>query len=227
MTGDDVRQRLEGFGYGPDDDYSRFNYVLAMSFGSDLDTDTGGAELLAYALDCGADLVVVDTMSRAVAGNENEADTVRRFYKHTGGLLKAHGIAVLRLDHAGKSADKGQRGSSGKNDDVDVVWRLERKDQGSELTCTHKRMAWVPEKVQIRHDEDEDGRIRLRRADGGELWPAGVVEKAAEMDAAGVPFDCTTRQIREFGIKGKDHVLRATIRYRREMSERSISEFQP
>ena len=83
-----------------------------MAFGHDLDTREGGAALLAYALSVGADLVVVDTMSRAVRGPENDADTVQNFYRATGGLLKGHGIALLRFDHAGKDAEKGQRGAA-------------------------------------------------------------------------------------------------------------------
>ena len=85
MTESDLRERLEGFGYGPDDDYTNLRYVKAsMAFGADLDTHEGGEALLQYALAVGADLVVVDTMSRAVRGDENDADTVRHFYQATG-----------------------------------------------------------------------------------------------------------------------------------------------
>jgi hypothetical protein len=222
MTEADLRERLEGFGYGPDDDYSHFHYVRAMAFGSDLDTHEGGSALLAFALAVGADLVVVDTMSRAVRGDENDADTVRHFYQATGGLLKGHGIALLRLDHAGKEAGKGQRGSSGKNDDVDVVWRLERKDEGVELTPTLSRLSWITDKVEIRHSEDADGIVTLRRT--GDLYPPGVKAKADEMDAAGVPVDAPKRHLRGFGIKGNDHLLLATMRYRRERAERVIAD---
>jgi hypothetical protein len=224
MTEADVRERLEGFGYGPKDDFSRFHYVRAMAFGSDLDTHEGGAALLAYAQAVGADLVVIDTMSRAVRGDENDADTVRHFYQATGGLLKGHGIALLRLDHAGKTSDKGQRGSSGKNDDVDVVWRLERKEDGSEMTCTHKRMSWVPDKVTIRSIEENDSDlVKLRRADdGARMAPAGTHAKADEMDAAGVPLDASRAEIREAGVKGKNALLDAAQFARRERLERSV-----
>lgn len=223
MTEADVRERLVGFGYGPEDDYSQFHYVRAMAFGSDLDTHEGGAELLAYAQAREADLVVVDTMSRAVRGDENDADTVRHFYQATGGLLKGHGIALLRLDHAGKSSDKGQRGSSGKNDDVDVVWRLERKDEGgSEMTCTHKRMHWVPDKVNIVSSET-DGIVSLRRAAGDSGWPAGTKEKVALMDAAGLALDASRQEIRDAGVKGRSDVLAAAVRWRKQRSMGGIA----
>jgi hypothetical protein len=221
MTDSDVRERLEGFGYGPEDDYSRFHYVRAMAFGFDLDTHEGGSELLAYALARNADLVVVDTLSRAVRGDENDADTVRHFYQSTGGLLKAKGIALLRLDHAGKTADKGQRGSSGKNDDVDVVWKLERTDAGSALTCTHKRMAWIPDKVNILTAE-VDGIVTLRRAATDEMWPAGTKAKAAEADALGLPTDATRDRMKAAGMKGATTVLQAAVRFRKQQSERSF-----
>ena len=38
--------------------------------------------------------------------------------------LKDADIALLRIDHAGKDLTRGQRGTSAKNDDVDVVWFL-------------------------------------------------------------------------------------------------------
>jgi hypothetical protein len=222
MTDADLRERLTEFGYGEDDDYSRFHYVHASAFGADLDTREGGAELLAYALAVEADLVVIDTMGRAVDGNENEADTFQKFYKHTGGPLKGHGIALLRLDHAGKDGGKGQRGSSGKNDDVDVVWRLERRDDGSVMTNTHSRMSWVPKKVSIRRTEDEDGVVRLRRTDGGGEWPAGTKEKAAEMDAAGLPSDASRRDAKAAGIGGSNALIGAACRWRKQADDRSL-----
>src|SRR5690606_15764854 len=38
--------------------------------------------------------------------------------------LKGMGISVIRLDHSGKDLEKGQRGSSAKNADVDAVWQV-------------------------------------------------------------------------------------------------------
>jgi hypothetical protein len=217
MTEADLRQRLVEFGYGPDDDFSHLHYVRAMAFGSDLDTREGGEALLAYAISVKADLVVIDTMSRAVRGEENDSDTVRNFYRCTGGLLKGYGIATLRLDHAGKQKDRGQRGSSGKNDDVDIVWRLDKRDGGVELVKEHARMSWVTDKVDISYEETDDGMTVLKRSEG--MWPSGVAEKAREMDAAGLPVDVSKEAARAAGVRGKNSLLIATIRFRRERAE--------
>ena len=80
---------------------------------------------------------------------ENEADTVRADYRYTASALKRLGLTQVRIDHAGKNASKGQRGSSAKADDVDVVWRVQRTDDGALLTRTHSRMSWVPERVDL------------------------------------------------------------------------------
>ena len=81
-------------------------------------------------------------------------------------------------------------------------------------------MAFVPDKVEISVVEDENGIFTLRRVGG--LWPAGVAAKAAEMDAVGLPIDATRQQVTDAGIKGRSTVLAATLRYRREQSERSL-----
>ncbi len=123
MTPEDLRDRLEYFGYGPEYDLSHLHYASLPTLDA-LDSASGGDQITTDAVALGADLVVIDTAGRAVTGDENEADTYRALYARTGRLLKAEGIALVRLDHAGKDVAKGQRGSSGKNDDVDIVLSL-------------------------------------------------------------------------------------------------------
>ena len=121
MTIRDVVERLEDMGYDDPDALGRLHYASLPSL-DPLDSETGGRAIVDMAQHLKVKLVVVDTFSRAVRGEENEADTVRNWYRWTGQLLKAAGIAFLRIDHAGKDAKLGQRGTSAKNDDVDVVW---------------------------------------------------------------------------------------------------------
>jgi hypothetical protein len=71
-------------------------------------------------------LVIIDTTSRVIAGKENDADTFLQLYRNSLVPLKQRGITVLRLDHPGKDADRGQRGSSAKDGDVDTVWHVDR-----------------------------------------------------------------------------------------------------
>lgn len=224
MTQDDVRERLESFGYGPGDDLSRLHYALLVSL-PPLNTPEGGQALLEAAQAVGAELVVVDTIGRAVDGEENSNDVIRDFYTHTGKVLKREGITVVRLDHAGKNAEKGQRGGSAKNDDVDLVWRVGRTDGGQLWSCTHQRMSWVPEKVSIDVAEDDDGIFEFRGE--GPTWMAGTAALAAELDRAGVPADVSERTVRSHhaavieacksaGLKTSNAVLRDAIKYRKQ-----------
>ncbi len=217
MTRDDLRERLSDFGYGPMDNLGLLHYHLLPSL-PPLDHPEGGiavAELVdAYA----ADLVVVDTLARVVNGPENDADTYRAFYRHTGSAVKRSGAALVRLDHAGKDLDRGQRGSSAKADDVDVVWRLTTRDaNGLTLRATHRRVAWIPEELEVVRKSDP---LRHERTEGS--WPAGTTEAAAVLEELGVGADESRRtaaaRLRDAGRGMRTEVVAAAQRYRRSRS---------
>lgn len=215
MTRDDLRERLDDLGYGPDDDLSLLNYHLLPSL-PPLDHAEGGQAVAELTASYAAELVVVDTLARVVRGPENEADTYRAFFRHTGAEVKRAGAALVRLDHAGKDPDRGQRGSSAKADDVDVVWRLTARDKaGLTLAATHRRMAWVPESVEIQRRTDP---LHHVRATGS--WPAGTAEVAERLEALGVGPEesrrAAVRRLREDGRGGaRNDVVSAAQRYRR------------
>ena len=117
-----------------------------------LDTATGGEQLLSLAEKHGANLVILDSVSRFVQGAENEASTWNALYAHSLAPLKAAGIASLRVDHTGKHEERGMRGSSAKASDVDSAWSL-AYDAGSgkrTLTRTHSRDGMGPGEVRLR-----------------------------------------------------------------------------
>jgi len=217
MTAEDVRDRLEEYGYGPDDDLSHLHYALLPTL-PPLDTEPGGQALLESAQAVEAQFVIIDTTSRSISGEENSADTMRAFYRCTGMLLKQALIGWMRLDHAGKAADRGQRGSSAKNDDVDVVIRLERTDQGQQLVATHRRMSWYPEKTPVLTEPQGDGTYRFKKTKAGG-WPAGTADLANTLDTIGVPVEASRREARkimqEHDVKGDNAVLSAALKYRR------------
>lgn len=227
MTEDDLRDRLEDFGYGPDSDLSRLHYVLLPSI-EGLDTEEGGSALVESARAVAAELVVIDTTGRAVEGEENSADTLRAFYRHTGLPLKQAEIAFVRLDHAGKDATKGQRGSSAKNDDVDVVIRMSNIDGGKRLEATHRRMSWFPERTDI-GVVDEVGVVRF--TSGAPTWPAGTAELAAAFDSWKVPPGTGWKAIRAewrdaleahgeaHGVRVTQRLLQAAVRFWKQSHE--------
>jgi KaiC/GvpD/RAD55 family RecA-like ATPase len=222
MTPNDLRERLELLGYGPDDDLSNLRYALIPSL-PPFDTAEGGQALLELAQAENVKGVIIDTFGRATQGDENDADTTRSYYRYTGGLLKKNNIASLRTDHAGKDLERGQRGSSAKNDDVDLVWKLGRTDDGIKLNRTHSRMSWVPEAIDLVRHEDQYGAWEFRRAAGSAGWPAGTKDVAAALDALGLPVDVSTRKaadaLKEAGQGIRRTVVTAAVKWRKQVSE--------
>jgi hypothetical protein len=227
MTPQDVRERLVEFGYGPDDDLSHLHYALLPSL-PPLDSEEGGQALLESALAVRAVFVVVDTTSRAIQGDENDADTMRAFYRCTGLKLKQQGIGWMRLDHAGKDATKGQRGSSAKNDDVDVVVRIERTDGGQRWIATHRRMAWYHELVEIAVTPGDDGVTTFTMPEAV-MWPEGTSRLAADLDRIGVPLEASVRLARDYmkdhpDVAGRNDKVSAALKWRRVEASRLADE---
>lgn len=214
MTEDDVRDRLVDLGYGAESDLTHLHYYLLPSL-PPLDTDLGGAALEAIVINRNAQLVVIDTMARVIDGEENSADTYKSFYRYTGSRLKRRGITYARLDHAGKDVDKGQRGSSAKVDDVDIVWRITSTDEGVRLKATHRRIKSIPEYVNLRRNSDP-----LRHVITGGSYAAGARELATRLDALNVPLEAGRDKVRamlkEAGMSAATDVLASAIRLRRE-----------
>lgn len=220
MTLTDVYDRLVDMGYGPDSDLSSLHYALLPML-PPLDTAAGAAALMRLVDEVQAArpehhlVLVIDTISRAVEGEENSADTIRAFYAHTGIELKRRGVTWARLDHGGKDPARGQRGSSGKGDDVDVVWRLERTQNG---ICLHRelsRMPWVPEKVTFSLTEEP---LRFQRL--VDDWPAGTKETAEDLDRLAVPTTMSVRAaqqaLKDAEMPRRKQVVAAAQRWRRE-----------
>ena len=199
MSEADLWERIQKFGFNQESDLSRLHYCLLPS-SDGLDTKRGGEELLEMAMDLSVELVVIDTMSRAVEGEENSADTLRNYYKHTGAKLKSHGITVQRLDHTGKDKSRGMRGTSAKADDVDVASCIKRSGVDMvEIVNTHSRIGWMPARTQIMVDEDPQGIMRHRLRLCGEYY---AVSEATQSDAAlliqlGCKSDYTNTKVRD------------------------------
>lgn len=218
MTPDDLHDRLEEMGVENPAELDGLHYAQLPSLPG-FDTPEGGKAVTRFASLVDADLVVIDTFARAVEGEENDSDTVRDFYRMTGLHLKAAGRAFIRADHAGKDESKGQRGSSAKNDDVDLVWQLKVADGGYTLIRGKCRMGWVPESVHLeRHDAPY--RIEVK---GGKSYEPGASDCAKVLDEVGVPLDMGYRKASEMVVaaghpKPVRAVLRSALKYRRERS---------
>lgn len=218
MTEADVYERLSELGYGPQDDLTGLHYSLIPQI-DPLDTERGAQAILEAAQRLQVDCVIIDTFGRAVQGEENNADTVRAFYRLTASALKREGIACLRTDHAGKNLEKGQRGTSAKNDDVDVVWQLSRQQGGVKLSRTHSRVPWVPQQLDIAQQQHDDGRITYQLTTN-RTFPDGTADVAALLDELGLAVDVSARTaittLREAGHKARNDRVRAAVQMRRQ-----------
>jgi hypothetical protein len=110
---DDLVERLEDMGYSAADLVGRVHYLSFPNL-PPLDGPVGAADLVELADHYDVDLVVLDTLSRVVAGEENSSDTIKALYRHAIVPLKAKRRTVVRLDHLGKdkTAHKRARGIS-------------------------------------------------------------------------------------------------------------------
>ena len=204
MIESDLYERLEQFGYTEDDDLSHFHYAIIPSL-PPLNTTEGASALMHLINLVKAEVVVIDTTGRAIDGEENSADSYREFARTTGLALKRAGVACVRTDHAGKNAKLGQRGSSAKNDDVDIVFQLIKTDDGLRLARTHTRISWVPETIDL-IVEDFDDIINIRLKTKERIgFTKQEIDLAHRLDQLGFPLHITTNEAiklaKEQGIK--------------------------
>ena len=221
----DVWERMLQFGFDASVDLSNLHYAL-LPHTEGLDTSEGGRALIEVVQRIDAELVIIDTMSRAVEGEENSADTLRSYYKHTGAPLKALGVTVLRLDHAGKDKTKGARGTSAKSDDVDVVSYVKRLGTDRiEIVNTHSRVGWIPDSTKIVVKEDERGIMRhsLEAVSGVGGYPPGVKDDGLTLLRLGITESTRIRDVRLVLAENEESMsaLRVTdaMRYIRSISE--------
>lgn len=188
-TEDDLIDRLESMGFTEADNLSNLHYFQLVSI-PPLDTLEGGQWIREAVKEFEPKLVIIDTMARAVAGEENSADTFRRYYQHVGLFLKSQKVTLLRLDHAGKDATKGQRGSSDKAGDVDGVYRLSATGNHVMLSCTHQRISWIAEKVRFTRLSEP-----LRHEPENQPFSRPGTDLARTLDELNVPLDAKRSEI--------------------------------
>jgi hypothetical protein len=234
-----VQERFYSFGAGP----GRMGTLRYASFPPvrPLDTAGGGADLMALVKATGAELVVLDTVSRFISGPENDADTWLNLYRHTLLALKRDRIASVRLDHLGKDGERGARGSSAKTQDVDHVWLLAAQGGGMlSLKRTHTRTGIGPDEFVLRREARRDGDSwvpgqtrhvivapeSLGWGEGAQGAPSGLAAISgtveyiiAALDRAGVARDAGNRQAREalagLGIQVRNDRIAEAVRRRK------------
>ncbi len=215
LTEDDWVERLTSFGIAQDDADALDNLIpLLLPNLPPLDTAEGARvlrdQLVGYGLEPG-DLLMLDSYQRVTAGAENDSDTSRAFFRHTGQMLKKLGTTVLRSDNTGKDVGRGARGTAGKRDDVDAELLL--TSEGEELRVT------LGSKIRQRGEPTLVLRI-VEFADGRTVFEPAVyrprVDVLAALDAALADgqwhnTSALFKAMRADGVKAKDGVLREAL----------------
>lgn len=218
MSQQDLLERLPDLGCGPDTDLSHLHYVIRGPW-APLDTQMGGVQLVEFARRTGASLVILDTQSKVLEGNENESMTMTNFFKHTIGPLKNVGVTVLIFDHSGKDPSKGARGSSQKAADTDVTWHMAKRgtDGGLTLKRTHSRTHHGEDHIYLqRLTEPLRHELVTERDRGDEV----VQVCLAWLEAQDLDSHLSNRQVfarsREDGLKFRDETMAEALRIYRE-----------
>ncbi|MEZ4494691.1 MAG: AAA family ATPase [Dehalococcoidia bacterium] len=223
MGRDDLRERLEAMGIGPEIDLSRFHYFQPTSL-KPLDTKVGADELIELVNRFNAKLVIVDTTARVIGGAENDADTINDLFSYCIRPIKALGCTFVRLDHVGKSPGRGQRGTSAKDDDVDVVWQLTTKGDRIVLKSTHRRQEWIPPEIALSRQGNPLRHVLVEASD-----PEGTDACIELLNQLGIPLSTgrklAGKTVRDAGYRISTDVLAAAIRKRKArcFSERATS----
>jgi RecA-family ATPase len=145
----EVYTRRSNLGY-QDNSLERLTYYHMPGLPA-LDTKSGGQFIEAMAERHSPDLVIFDTISKLVAGEESKSDTWQDLYKYSIVPLRQANCAAVILDHQGHDASRGARGSSAKRDNVDLQWIQ---------TCTGELITLKRDKCRTLHDT---ATLKIRR----------------------------------------------------------------
>lgn len=163
MGPDELYDRLNDLGYDREHAYwptlvEHLHYYQLIAL-PPLNTEEGGHALEEIIDRHQATFLVIDTLARVIAGNENDAEPYQELFRHTETMLKRRALTLARLDHLGKDISKGSRGSSAKVDGLDVVWQMEQLIQGTmQFKRVKGRQVWVAEHTTI-HRIDTAGTV--------------------------------------------------------------------
>lgn len=214
----DTRDRLKAMGAQPGD----LGNLVMLSFPTmaALDSANGAEQLLAAVAAYRCEVVVIDTVSRAIRGEENENDTWLNFYRHTGLALKQAQVALIRLDHSGKDEAKGQRGGSAKSGDVDAVWRMSKVTETCfRLDCEAARLPITEKTIVIHRHTSPQLRHQVDAAGALAVWREKVTALTAWLDDNDVDDQAGERKVRELkktsGMRVSNEVIAEVVKQRR------------
>ncbi|OXR44373.1 hypothetical protein B7C42_03162 [Nocardia cerradoensis] len=241
-NGDETGEKLRDMGFTPAQLTSGLDRIAYPQFGNNALDTAGAAQLfLERVAASGPDVVVFDTISRFYGGRENDADTWTAIYRLAVAPLRRAGVTVIRLDHVGKNADQGARGSSAKMSDLDAHWMLTAASKGSNdltLALDRQRSNAHTKVIRLRRVDGPLGHVRIGGklavgATGRELPDDPKVSAlVAELDRLHIAASLSRRvQQAEYASKGGTpkagtDTWAAACRFRLERTDREAEESQ-
>ena len=214
----DLVTRLHSFGATPEelDNLVVFNFAELPP----LDTAEGARDMIALADAYKPALVVLDTTSRVVQGDENDSSTYLDLARLTLGPLKSRGICVLRLDHVGKDASRGQRGSSSKESFEDSLWSMTKdSEEFIVLERTKSRTGHGGSTVVL---QKHDNPLRFDWDAIDSMVNGAVIAIAKQLDKYEVPLawgrDRADKVLQEHNVGARHETVSAALKWRRDQA---------
>ncbi|MFC7450867.1 AAA family ATPase [Rhodococcus daqingensis] len=202
-----------------------------------LNTREGGKELALLVAMVKPDVIIIDTVSRTVSGDENSSQVWSDFYRETIMPIRRArpDITIIRLDHTGKDETKGARGSSQKMSDLETHWVLAadpRKRDNLTLTLERSRFDGYAEEIHLRRTDTPLGHVipTGKAGSGGIVWDSIDAHRAeyeavnATLDRLGAPNSISNAKAKDLLKKngervGSNDVLCAALRQRKDRDE--------
>ncbi|MED5801678.1 AAA family ATPase [Gordonia sp. Z-3] len=217
-THTDLRDRINAMDLKAAD-LVNLHYVSFPDF-RPLNTRAGAVQLLDLVLRLEPRVVVIDTISRAVDGDENDPKMWNDLYRLVALPLKRLGVTLIRLDHSGHANRQRARGSSNKDTDVDGTWILSATSSTLKLEVGVQRSGDHP--PILKYDKRTDPLAFVPVATPDERAGAKVSELIDQLDCLDISptvgRPTVERHLRDAGIRFSTDALGQAIKRRRDRS---------
>lgn len=159
-------------------------------------------------------MVVIDTLARSFAGDENSAAEMGAFVRSCDRIRAATGATVLVIHHSGKDAEKGARGSSALRAACDFEFKVTSSGKKvTKLTCTKAKDSDPIEDMGFKLESVEIGRKDSKGRPMVSLVPKYDNEACGERnDLTGHNQMLNSLIAREMARTGDDWVMKELVR---------------
>lgn len=159
-------------------------------------------------------LIVIDTLARSFAGDENSASDMGAFVRACDAIREKTGATVLVIHHSGKDAEKGARGSSALRAACDFEYKVTSSGKKlSKLVCTKAKDSDPIEDIDFKLEMVDIGRKDNKGRDMVSLVPKSVLGEHEFMrsDLSGHPQTLNDLIASEMARNGQDFCMKPFV----------------